>query len=376
MKFSLPSRGRYAVIALCLIALSGCNRGPQDQADPTTLVRESLDLEGPLTVEPLRGGLSGYAKLFLVSTENQKYVLRMISKTSSEVSHELACLQTASKAGYGPHVYVADPHRGFIIMEFLPSQRISREDRQSTQLYQALGKAVSKVHHGPAFPEGCTIFDLIRQNLSRLKNYVQYKKTANQMEELLSIVHSSLAKYTKKASCHNDLNPNNMLWSGSSFKIIDYEHACQDDPYFDLATLITFYCFKPEHEQILLGAYFGRPMTREENAHLYLAKQEFFLSYASLLFLKHPEVSQDWGTAPEKYEDLLMKINGKQLDLEEPTAKFRFARSLLAEVKKNLDSQQFQDAVKLSDSANSRRDDDRIFGNASTLALRVRPAMV
>jgi len=215
-------------------------------------------------------------------------------------------------------------------------------------LYQAIGKAVAEIHHGPPFPDGHpVVFLTIQHNLAELKGYSQYKGPAEEMERMLSLIHEPLSLGVQKVPCHNDLFPSNLIWSVSSFKIIDYEEATQDNPYFDLATVIITNSSQPWQEELLLKTYFGRALTSLERARLYLAKVEHFICGATRLFQKHPGLPQDWGTKAQPYADLVRSLWKGEVDLSDPTNQFRFGLAKLEEARKMVRSQQFCEAVDL-----------------------------
>jgi thiamine kinase-like enzyme len=301
-----------------------------------------LAIHEPVTVRELHGGLSG-AKLFLVTANSKSYVLRFSSSTHLD-PNEIACLQIASDTGYGPRLYAIDPDQRYVIMEYITPHPISKEDRSSKQLYQALGEVVSKIHHGPNFSEHQPIFTIIKHDIEHLKNRPSLHNLATRMEKSFSVVQKALAPVTTKAPCHNDLNPNNTLYTGSSFKIIDYELAGQDDPYFDLATVIQFNCLNPEDEKELLHGYLGRDMIAKEKARLYVMKQAVRIRFAASLILyatssdKADQGEIDVGT--ESYEEFATKSDPEKFDYH------RLAFHLFKLASTSLESEEFRQAVK------------------------------
>lgn len=58
--------------------------------------------------------------------------------------------------------------------------------------------------------------------------------------------------------CHNDCVEGNFLFTPTRHYLIDYEYACDNDPYFDLLSLITENdIMDPEQRQAILDAYFS-----------------------------------------------------------------------------------------------------------------------
>ena len=75
--------------------------------------------------------------------------------------------------------------------------------------------------------------------------------------------------------CHNDLVAENILDAGG-LRLLDWEYACDNDPLFDLATVISHHGLSEEQANALLDAYFDGDGTRWQaqlvaQVHLYEA---------------------------------------------------------------------------------------------------------
>ena len=303
-------------------------------------VQRALTIDVPVTAKELHGGLSS-AKLFLVTAGSKAYVLRASAPSTSLESREIACLQIASDTGYGPHVYFIDPDRRYIIMEYVVPHPIDKEDRTSKRYYRVLGKTVSKIHNGPNFPECESIFTGIERDIEQLKNYHTLCNLVTRMEKMFFLIRTALTPVSTKAPCHNDLNPNNIIYTGSTFKIIDYEAARQDDPYYDLATIIQFNCLNDECEKELLNAYLGRPMTPEERARLYLMKQAVRIAYSAglILALTSSDQAEEIDVGIETYNEYMLKSETEGFDLH------RLAFHLLNLANTSFESAEFQQSM-------------------------------
>lgn len=55
--------------------------------------------------------------------------------------------------------------------------------------------------------------------------------------------------------CHNDLVAANIIYS-PQVCFLDWEYACDNDPFFDLATIVAHHRLPPERADYLLNAYF------------------------------------------------------------------------------------------------------------------------
>jgi hypothetical protein len=335
---------RYVCLIFAAFFLStGCERNEPfgiDCEEAARITQAALSIQELMSARELHGGFSD-AKVFLVTAKSEAYVMRF-SPSSHLDPRELACLKIASDSGYGPHLYAIAPDQRYVIMGYVIPHTITREDRSSKQYYQALGQVVSKMHHGPNFPEHEGIFTQIKHDLVKLKECFHLKNLTTRMETMLPVIQRGLASVSSEAPCHNDLNPNNTIFTGSSFKIIDYGTAGQDDPYFDVATVIQFNCLNStKREEELMNAYLGRSMTSKERARLYLMKQAVRICYAARLILlgSSPEQSDEIDLGSETYEEFVMKSGSAGFDAR------RLAFHLFKMASTSFESAEFQRAI-------------------------------
>ncbi len=278
-----------------------------------SLVQSALEVNEPVAVEELPGGNSGNP-LFLATRGENRYIVRFF-KSSAEAHHEIACQRAASDAGYGPHVFAADPEQRYLIMEYVEPMTSDR--------YRALGTTLSKMHHGDAFPtHEADIFARIHTDIDKLKKKESFGFIAVHLEQMMLKVEEAIPASEQKAPCHNDLHPGNMIYSSGVYKIIDFGDAIQDDPYFDLATVIVHNCFNQTQEEAVLSSYFGRSILPEEKAKLTLMKQAVYICYAARNFLASNQPydqNQESKFADQTFAQLIERFfwSGDDQDKEE-----------------------------------------------------------
>jgi len=56
--------------------------------------------------------------------------------------------------------------------------------------------------------------------------------------------------------CHNDMVAANIIFA-PEVRFLDWEYACDNDPFFDLATIVAHHRLSPERADYLLDAYFN-----------------------------------------------------------------------------------------------------------------------
>jgi aminoglycoside phosphotransferase (APT) family kinase protein len=313
------------------------------------VVQQSLGLQEKVMAEELHGGLSGtkvyLVKAFRVSDGAQQYVVRFLTRPYTREPSEIACLRIASNAGYGPHLYAVAPDWKWTVMEYVQPQPVTKEDRASGRYYQQLGAVISKMHHGPSFPDRRTVLEDTALDIRRIKKRSALNLFSARLEQILPAIQEAVSPVAQKAPCHDDLNPGNMIWTGSTFKIIDFAAACQDDPYFDLATIIQFNCFSAETENRVLTAYFLGSMTREEQAHLYLMKQAVRVAWTVRFLISVPDAALEGVVTSDTIEAILNKIEDGELTIEDPKVRTELALSLFSQLNRDYDSKEFQGAI-------------------------------
>jgi tRNA A-37 threonylcarbamoyl transferase component Bud32 len=335
-----------------LLLVSACKTHkdlPPTQEEAARVVQQALSLQEEVTAEELHGGLSGtkifLVKAFRVSDGCQQYVVRFLTHPHTREPREITCLRIASNAGYGPHLYAVAPDWKWTVMEYVQPQPVTKEDRASGRYYQQLGAVISKMHHGPSFPVHRTVLEDTALDLRRIKKRSSLNLVSTRLEQILPIIQEALVSVGQKAPCHDDLNPGNMIWTGSTFKIIDFAAACQDDPYFDLATIIQFNCFCAETENQVLTAYFLGSMTKEERAHLFLMKQAVRIAWTVRLLLSVPDQTLEEIDEPHTFEAILNKLENEELTIEDPKVRAELALSLFSQLNRVYDSKEFQEAI-------------------------------
>lgn len=321
---------------------------PIDEQYAALVTKKTLTISGPVTAKVLSGGLSGMP-IFLVTTDSTQYVVRFLSsKSPDERNQEITGLRIASQEGYGPHLYFVDPSQTYLIMEYVKSQPISLEKRQSDELYRALGNLLRKIHNGPSFSHELNFFDDIQDEVQGLHAKNDGSIPLTKIESIITRIRQAVTPYLTSVPSHGDLNPNNLLFEGNDFKAIDYEGVTQTDPYVDLATVAIYYCFDdPLHENILLSTYLGRQPSSKEEAKLYLAKQAIWIRYAAVLLYLTPEKSLHYESVRvQPYWEFLKEFYEDNINLEDPDQKQILAKAMINHVITNAETQAFRDAVK------------------------------
>jgi len=70
--------------------------------------------------------------------------------------------------------------------------------------------------------------------------------------------------------CHNDLNPQNILWHHNNPTLIDWEYAGENDRYFDLASVVVEFGLDTAKLEAFLAAYFQQKRWNPKKLDTYI----------------------------------------------------------------------------------------------------------
>lgn len=277
----------------------------------------------------LKGGLSG-ASLYKVSDGVNSYVVRYIDdRTPEDRMREVKAQQVASDAGYGPKLIAYDLDEGIILMEYLtPGIMAIPVD----QLPQKLADVLHQIHDGPAYCEGLSILDQINNRFQEIKLYpsdIDHDKLAAVIAGL------EKGKSEKKTAAHRDLNPNNFIWQNDDLKVIDYENAAEDDPFFDVAAVSLFYFHDESSREAFWEAYFKGKPTVEERDHLAQMHKVVCLFYGLELLYHIPEDVVRANGPLKSVMEVFMSFQDGTLSLYTTEGQFLFSKALLKEAISN-----------------------------------------
>lgn len=212
----------------------------------------------------LSGGLSG-ASLFSVVIGGTPWVVRR--GDPKRIEAEVACMRIASGVGVAPAIRHADVARGVVVMEKIAAGPLQRAADRPAQLAR-LAAALRALHGAPHFPRAASMLEVLRAH-----------GFPPELFATIDEAQRATASFAESASCHRDLNPNNILDDGARV-VVDWEVAGLGDPFVDLAQLGVFTCAAPDERAELLRLYLGRAPDAQEEARARIARVIALAAYA------------------------------------------------------------------------------------------------
>lgn len=236
--------------------------------DPRKILAELPGWEGA-SIEQLCGGFTNTT--YRLSKGDKSAVLKLDVYTRDETlntRHAEAQIQnTAAKAGLAPAVIYTDER--MYLGEYVEGTAWERECLSKPGNLEVLARALKRLH---ALPLTGRSFD------ARIaaKRYVEKISglDAPVIERCTRII-ESMRLPQNLCCCHNDLVVGNMITT-PDLVFIDWEYACDNDPFFDLATVVEHHSLSDAEAGLFLDAYFDGDGRRwrdnlEKQRKLYLA---------------------------------------------------------------------------------------------------------
>jgi thiamine kinase-like enzyme len=215
---------------------------------------------GPISIEPLKGGLSNES--FLVEDANGRHVVRFGKDFPFHHvlrEREITAARAAADAGFAPEVQFAEP--GVMVSAFLGAKTYGADDVRANRvriarLMRAFHEEMPKHVSGAGFM--FWVFHVNRdyartlkagnsRMVDRLPDYLALNDVLEAVQQPLPIVFG-----------HNDLLPANFLDDGKKLWLIDFEYAGFNTAMFDLAGAASNAGMTAEESDELLAEYFGQ----------------------------------------------------------------------------------------------------------------------
>ena len=216
--------------------------------EPAAVLAEIPGWEGASCRE-LSGGLSN--RTFLVETDGRAAVLKIDPRRRDAPYNarpaEAAIQTAAAEQGLANRVlYVTDT---VYMTEYLEGDVWSGEELRDDARLDALAAALRRLH---SLPLTGRVFDAV----GAARNYARHTGTADpdRVRACLQRIESMPLPHNL-CCCHNDLVAANII-AAPDIRFLDWEYACDNDPFFDLATVAAHHRLPQDRVDRLLDAYF------------------------------------------------------------------------------------------------------------------------
>ncbi|MDQ6434753.1 choline kinase family protein [Mesorhizobium sp. LHD-90] len=253
--------------------------------------------KGPLTIEPLKGGLSNES--FLITEAGGRHVARIGRDFPFHHvfrEREIMAARAAHAAGFGPEVRYAEP--GIMVTEFLGARTFAGEDVRANA--PRIAALIRRFHEEmPRHVSGAGFMFWV---FHVLRDYARTLETGGSRMRAELPGYLALADELEAAQKplpivfgHNDLLPANFLDDGEKLWLIDFEYAGFNTAMFDLAGTASNAGMSEPEADALLSLYFGtEPDAALRRAHAAMQcaslLREAMWAMVSELYMKAPGV--------------------------------------------------------------------------------------
>ncbi len=222
------------------------------------IVRLFGSAHGVSGLKLVNAGLTNHT--FFIQHDGRRLVLRVDTEGAAilglDRAMELAVLQIASRAGIAPDVVFADPAAGLLVCEYLQGRALDAIDLATPVILEALAGVLREVHELP----NCGSSFAASEAAARYVAIVRSDPDLNSFALYCAGSIAAIPAASHFRCCHNDIVAGNIIAGPATngrLRLIDWEYACDNDPLFDLASLIGYHDLVPASADILLSAYTG-----------------------------------------------------------------------------------------------------------------------
>lgn len=244
-------------------------------SDRSEALPENLTIESVLSTiapwqgrvsryQPVGGGISNANWRVWIEGEPLSFFVKIPGRGTEMFINRTVALEASLKAeavGIGPRVHQFGTPPGVEIVDFVEGYNTAtnRDFLRPTVRHSVVG-AYRKLHHSGPLSETKTVFDMIEEHLSQIRQVDA---------PLPDAVGGLLAAYRQARQaletsgldlvpCFNDPMPGNFLLNNSDHLImIDYEYSSNNDRCYDLGAWSAEMFFDETIEAQIIEAYFG-----------------------------------------------------------------------------------------------------------------------
>lgn len=212
---------------------------------------------GDVHIEQLPGGLTN--RSYKVSRGGDSFVLRLDADHTAALGldrrRERRILNVAADAGLAPDIVYADEEGGVLVTRYVDGQAWTIRDLADPGHIDQATEMLREVH---ALPLAESRFDgeaIAAGYLVNLGSQADDASVTQFAERCVAII-TETPRPDILCCCHNDVVAENLVGQPRPM-LIDWEYACDNDPLFDVASLIAYHDLGQRVSDAWLEAYVG-----------------------------------------------------------------------------------------------------------------------
>jgi len=242
----------------------------------------------PVTYEVLTGGFVNFS--YKVCANGKYFVLRINGKQNDYLglsrAEEVKVFKAAHDMNIAPAVLPQSTPE-YLITEYINAPVLSVEELREPVILKNAIENLKKIHTIQNIGRNFSPFELLEKYTDGMRTLgVIFPEKLNGFLRTAEDIEKRWNKDSayRKAYCHNDYFPANIINDNGRLYVIDWELSGVGDIFFDLATMSFSCAFSDELDKYMLQCYFGQ--TNPEPEH-----------FAALLDMKYMNMLREatWG---------------------------------------------------------------------------------
>lgn len=236
--------------------------------------------KGDIEIEEQTGGLTN--RNFKLTRKGENFMLRLDAEHTDAFGLdrvlELSIQRNASARQLAPEIVYADTKRGILISHFVNGRMWSADDLYESANIESLVELLLEVHELPRCGQSFNAVAIAKWYLDKLRP----RRNLHIFGGRCVAIVENASPIRDVRCCHNDVVAANVI-TGKRLMLLDWEYACDNEPLFDLASIVGYHDLDQKRAELLLIAYAGgvSPELRErfaEQRRIYDALQWLWLA--------------------------------------------------------------------------------------------------
>jgi aminoglycoside phosphotransferase len=297
-------------------------------------------------IQSLTAGLSS-ALVFRILVDGTPYLLRVIMRTDAmaDPTRQFATMTSGAEIGIAPRVWYTSTEDRVSITDFVNARPFS-----AAEGLDRLPAVLRTLHALPPFAAPICYLDTMNGFVRKFQasEILPASETRELFEQYARVTGVYPRDGSDMVSCHNDLKPENVLFDGDRFWLVDWEAAFLNDRYADLAVVANFVVSNSQEEELLLRNYFEEEPGEYRSARFYLMRQIMHMFYAAVfLMLGSSGKPIDTTLETPDFVDLHRRILAWEVSMAGPENKVLYGRAHMQQMLHNVRSPRFEDALRI-----------------------------
>lgn len=222
-----------------------------------------------IDVHEMKAGMTNDSYFFTYM--HKRYIYRIPGKGANGLvnrAQELDAYKAIRWLNISDTVVYYDKNTGVKISEYIENARVANGDNIDESIRCLLFAKHNLHEKNKTVNHTIDIINMIN-SYEKLMGKSKYDDYDDIKKQVISKIKYWKKRPHKHCLCHFDLNPDNFLIKGSQMKLLDWEYAGMNDPYFDVAGWVVYKKYTNAQIYRLISGYLEHEPTSDELKKFY-----------------------------------------------------------------------------------------------------------